>query len=43
MKEQEKKRTIRQAIREILAGYDVLDNLKFLAIAFLGFLGFKTR
>lgn len=30
----EKRKTVRQALKELIAGYDVLGNLKFLVIAF---------
>lgn len=42
MIEQEKKqKTLRQAFRELIKGHDVINNLKFIIIAFLGFLKIK--
>lgn len=35
----ERKKTVRQALKEIIVGYDVLNNLKFLLIAFFGLFG----
>lgn len=35
-----RKKTVWQALKELVAGYDVLGNLKFLVIAFFGLFGF---
>jgi len=38
------KKTVGQAWRELISGYDVLGNLKFLAMAFFGLvLGFGKK
>lgn len=41
MVEKEKKKTLKQAFKELMSGYDVIGNLKFIIIAFFGFLGGK--
>ena len=33
---EKREKTVRQAWRELIAGYDVLGNLKFLIMAFFG-------
>jgi hypothetical protein len=33
---EKKEKTVPQALKEIIAGYDVLGNLKFLVMAFFG-------
>jgi len=41
---EKKKKTVGQAWRELTRGYDVLGNLNFLAMAFLGLvLGFGKK
>ncbi len=35
----QRKKTISQAFKELIAGYDVIGNLKFLVMAFFGLLG----
>ena len=39
---EKKEKTIPQALKEIIAGYDVLGNLKFLVMAFFGLPNFNT-
>lgn len=43
MIEKERQKTIKQAIKELMAGYDVLNNLKFLVVAFFGLFGFSKK
>jgi hypothetical protein len=44
MKEDEPKRkTVKQAFKELIAGYDILNNLKFLVVAFFGLLGLGVK
>lgn len=42
IEKEEKTKTVKKAIKELIAGYDVLNNLKFLVIAFFG-LFFKKK
>ncbi len=38
-----RKKTVRQVLKELIAGYDVLNNLKFLVIAFFGLFGLVKK
>ncbi|MCX7880989.1 MAG: hypothetical protein N2482_00535 [Patescibacteria group bacterium] len=41
--ESQQQKTVRQAFKEIIAGYDLLNNLKFLVMALFGLFGFGKK
>ncbi len=43
MNNPERKKTVGQAFREILSGYDLFGNLKFLLFGLLGLSGYKQE